>query len=117
MASTSLISILFRLRRSFVGVSPGSRRARENKSLRLSRATLDVAGLDCGGSKSDSISEIEGGDCEREGALEVGLLGIRESNARKRAAGVSADGASCGEWEEREGSKDVVEAGLDVYCS
>jgi hypothetical protein len=82
--------------------------ARENKSLRLSRARLDAAGLNCGGSKSDSTSDIKAGGSGCEGTFEAELLGTRESNVRRRAAGVSSGKAFCGEWEELGGAKGVL---------
>jgi len=92
LASTSLTSMLFRLRLPFCGVSPGSRSACENKSLRLSRAILGVVGLNFGGSKSDSISDGETG-AGLYGAEVWGGIGTRDNRARNRAAGVSAGGA------------------------
>ena len=61
LASTSLASMLFlRGLPAFRGVLPGSRRALEKSSFKLSRAMLDEVPTECGGSKSDSGSELEG---------------------------------------------------------
>lgn len=58
--STSLASMLLRLCLPFRGVFPGSRKARENSSFRLSLAILGVAAVEYGGSKSESGSELAG---------------------------------------------------------
>ena len=85
--STSLRSMLFLLTRPFSGEEPGSRRARENKSLILSRARLGVVDVVGGASKSESSSEgIEGGIS---GDESPGWVGTRAKRARSRAAGVS----------------------------
>ena len=110
LASTSLVSMLFRLLRSFRGVSPGSRKARENRSLRDSRAMLGVAGVKRGGSKSESTSE--GGAGGRSCGKGFGVLfGTRESTARRRAAGVSVVDTGCS------GGIEFVGCILGVACA
>lgn len=86
--SISLVSKLFLRGLDFCGVSPGSRLARENKSFRLSRVTLGVAGV-----KRDDTEPVPSSDnCAKGlvgGDFPLGESDERASKARRRAAGVS----------------------------
>ena len=71
---------------------------------------LGVAGVKCGGSKSDSTSEGGAGGRSWWAGFAPEWFGARDSKARRRAAGVSVVG-------ECEGGIDVVKGILGVDCA